>query len=48
MAQDYDPFLVPPEPSNPWVSDSSEFWDNFEKCNRDQVQIFKKNFFLRY
>lgn len=37
LYQDYDPFLVPPEPSNPWVSDSSEFWDNFEKCNRDQV-----------
>ena len=37
LYQEYDPFLVPPEPSNPWVTDSSEFWDMFEKCNRDQV-----------
>ncbi|XP_022248545.1 regulator of G-protein signaling 7-like, partial [Limulus polyphemus] len=25
--QEYDPFLTPPEPSNPWVSDSPDFWE---------------------
>ncbi|XP_076306259.1 regulator of G-protein signaling 7-like isoform X2 [Tachypleus tridentatus] len=25
--QEYDPFLMPPEPSNPWVSDSPDFWE---------------------
>ncbi|XP_022247561.1 regulator of G-protein signaling 7-like isoform X2 [Limulus polyphemus] len=25
--QEYDPFLTPPEPSSPWVSDSPEFWE---------------------
>ncbi|UYV70543.1 RGS7 [Cordylochernes scorpioides] len=25
--QEYDPFIVVPEPSNPWVSDSVEFWE---------------------
>ncbi|KAM5130045.1 regulator of G-protein signaling 6 isoform 2-T3 [Mantella aurantiaca] len=24
---EYDPFLTPPEPSNPWISDDSTFWD---------------------
>ncbi|XP_054719457.1 regulator of G-protein signaling 7-like [Uloborus diversus] len=25
--QEYDPFLVPPEYSNPWISDSTEYWE---------------------
>lgn len=37
LHSEYDPFLVPTEPSNPWVSDSTEFWEMFEKCSREQV-----------
>ena len=37
MLHEYDPFLVPTEPSNPWTTDSTEFWEMFEKCSRDQV-----------
>jgi len=25
--QEYDAFLVTPEPSNPWISDSTDFWE---------------------
>ncbi|NXC16553.1 RGS7 protein, partial [Corythaeola cristata] len=24
---EYDPFLVPPDPSNPWISDDTAFWE---------------------
>lgn len=24
---DYDPFFVPPDPSNPWLSDDTTFWE---------------------
>lgn len=24
---EYDAFITPPEPSNPWVSDSTDFWE---------------------
>lgn len=24
---EYDPFLVPPDPSNPWLSDDTAFWE---------------------
>lgn len=24
---EYDAFITLPEPSNPWVSDSNDFWD---------------------
>lgn len=34
---EYDAFLVPAEPSNPWVSDSTDMWEIYEKCARDQV-----------
>jgi regulator of G-protein signaling len=37
MLHEYDPFLVPSEPANPWISDSTEFWEMFEKCTREQV-----------
>lgn len=37
LLHEYDPFLVATEPSNPWVSDSTEFWEMFEKCSREQV-----------
>ena len=37
LLKDYDPFLAPTEPSNPWISESTEFWEMFEKCTREQV-----------
>ncbi len=24
---EFDPFLTPADPSNPWINDSTEFWD---------------------
>jgi regulator of G-protein signaling len=24
---EFDPFLTPPDPSNPWIADTTEFWD---------------------
>ncbi|KAG8185885.1 hypothetical protein JTE90_028888 [Oedothorax gibbosus] len=32
--QEYDAFLVAPEPSNPWISDSVDYWD-LEKQTKD-------------
>ncbi|XP_067138264.1 regulator of G-protein signaling 7-like isoform X1 [Centruroides vittatus] len=32
--QEYDPFITNPEPSNPWISDSVEFWE-LEKQTKD-------------
>ncbi|GFQ99796.1 regulator of G-protein signaling 7, partial [Trichonephila clavata] len=32
--QEYDAFLVSPEPSNPWISDSVDFWE-LEKQTKD-------------
>ena len=29
LHHEYDSFLVAAEPSNPWVSDSTEFWEMF-------------------
>ncbi|CAK9293380.1 unnamed protein product [Gordionus sp. m RMFG-2023] len=26
---EHDPFLTPPEPSNPWISDNIEYWENY-------------------
>ena len=37
LLKDYDPFLAPTEPANPWISESTEFWEMFEKCTREQV-----------
>ena len=37
MYKEYDHFLYPTDPSNPWISDSTEFWEMFEKCTREQV-----------
>ena len=31
LLNDYDLFVVPTEPSNPCVSDSTEFWEMLEK-----------------
>jgi len=27
MYSDYDAFIIAPEPSNPWISDSLDHWD---------------------
>ena len=37
LHHEYDPFLVPTEPSNPWTSDATDFWEIFEKCSRENV-----------
>eukprot|EP00095_Tigriopus_kingsejongensis_P000221 maker-scaffold55_size446313-snap-gene-1.14 protein:Tk00221 transcript:maker-scaffold55_size446313-snap-gene-1.14-mRNA-1 annotation:"regulator of g-protein signaling 7 isoform x1" len=37
LHREYDAFLVATEPSNPWISDSTELWEMFEKCSREQV-----------
>ena len=34
---EFDPFLTPPDPSNPWITDSTEFWD-MEKSLKDIPQ----------
>jgi regulator of G-protein signaling len=31
---EYDPFITLPEPSNPWVTDSTDFWE-LERQTRD-------------
>lgn len=33
---EYDPFITTPEPSNPWIADSTEFW---EQENSQLVQL---------
>ena len=37
LHHEYDPFLVAPEPANPWITDSTELWDMYTVCARDQV-----------
>jgi len=32
VMSEYDPFLVPPNPSNPWCSDEDDFWLLNEDC----------------
>lgn len=34
---EFDPFITPPDPSNPWITDSTEFWD-MEKSLKDIPQ----------
>ena len=40
LHHEYDAFLAATEPSNPWVSDSTELWEMFEKCSKEQVRKF--------
>lgn len=28
---EYDSFFTPPEITNPWISDSPEFWDQYKE-----------------
>ncbi len=38
LHHEYDPFLAHAEPQNPWVSDSTDFWEVYDKCTaKDQV-----------
>ena len=27
MYSEYDAFIIAPEPSNPWLTDNTDFWD---------------------
>ena len=38
LHHEYDAFLVAAEPSNPWISDSTEMWEMYEKCSKEQVE----------
>lgn len=29
---DYDPFLSTPDPTNPWISDDTTFWELEARC----------------
>ena len=37
LHHEYDAFLVASEPPNPWITESTELWEMYEKCTRDQV-----------
>ena len=37
LHHEYDAFLVAPEPPNPWITDSTELWDMYTVCAREQV-----------
>ena len=37
---EYDAFVTPAEPSNPWISDSTEMWEA-EKQNKVSIQIVR-------
>lgn len=41
---DYDPFLTPQEPSNPWVSDDPSFWDLEASKDPSQQRVRKWGF----
>nr|XP_061824933.1 regulator of G-protein signaling 6-like isoform X5 [Nerophis lumbriciformis] len=43
---DYDPFVSPTEPSNPWVSDDSSFWDLEASRDPSQQRVKKWGFSL--
>ena len=37
LNHEYDAFLVAPDPPNPWITDSTELWDMYAECAREQV-----------
>uniref|UniRef100_A0A8C4R2A6 Regulator of G protein signaling 7 n=1 Tax=Eptatretus burgeri TaxID=7764 RepID=A0A8C4R2A6_EPTBU len=43
---DYDPFLTPPEPSNPWLSEDSAFWDLASRKEPSQQRVRRWGFSL--
>lgn len=45
---EYDPFLTPADPSNPWISDDSTFWDleirySVQSSTSQQKRIMKSS-----
>uniref|UniRef100_A0AAZ3P7I1 Regulator of G-protein signaling 6 n=1 Tax=Oncorhynchus tshawytscha TaxID=74940 RepID=A0AAZ3P7I1_ONCTS len=44
--QEYDPFVVSPEPSNPWTSDDLSFWDLEASKEPSQQRVRKWGFSL--
>ncbi|KAJ8269894.1 hypothetical protein GJAV_G00107980 [Gymnothorax javanicus] len=44
--QDYDPFVCPPEPSNPWISEDCTFWDLESSSELSQQRVRKWGFSL--
>uniref|UniRef100_A0A667ZCJ8 Regulator of G protein signaling 6 n=1 Tax=Myripristis murdjan TaxID=586833 RepID=A0A667ZCJ8_9TELE len=43
---EYDPFVTPPEPSNPWTSDDCTFWDLEASKEPSQQRVKKWGFSL--
>lgn len=39
--QDYDPFLSPSQPSNPWISDDTALWS----LNADKLIFIRQKHF---
>ncbi|XP_070295924.1 regulator of G-protein signaling 6-like [Salvelinus sp. IW2-2015] len=44
--QEYDPFVMSPEPSNPWTSDDLSFWDLEASKDPSQQRVRKWGFSL--
>ncbi|KAG1663357.1 Regulator of G-protein signaling 7 [Nymphon striatum] len=42
LYQDYDPFITVPEPSNPWVSDNTDFWEIEKQTKEISVRRVKR------
>ncbi|MEE6492754.1 hypothetical protein FKM82_016627 [Ascaphus truei] len=43
---EYDPFLSPPEPSNPWIADDATFWDTEISKEPSQQRVKRWGFSL--
>ncbi|KAM4664279.1 regulator of G-protein signaling 6 isoform 2-T2 [Discoglossus pictus] len=43
---EYDPFLTPAEPSNPWISDDATFWDSEVSKEPSQQRVKRWGFSL--
>ncbi|KAL2098607.1 hypothetical protein ACEWY4_005087 [Coilia grayii] len=43
---EYDPFVTPPEPSNPWLSDDTSFWEVEASRDPNQHRVKKWSFSL--
>ncbi|KAF7254620.1 Regulator of G-protein signaling 7 [Varanus komodoensis] len=41
---EYDPFLVPPDPSNPWLSDDTSFWEAEASKEPNQQRVKRWGF----
>ncbi|KAH0622521.1 hypothetical protein JD844_024901 [Phrynosoma platyrhinos] len=41
---EYDPFLVPPDPSNPWLSDDTTFWEAEASKEPNQQRVRRWGF----